>query len=217
MPIPPLDDNLFDGVLDSFGLPDGNDVLFTSQEDWWNNACLNWSGGSWSLYAAGYKEAADLLVVSVETRSAGQDTLVYPILFLYRQYLELEIKDTLRISRRLLDIDGDFPMHHRINDLWNDLHVLLERISPGNSSAELKQIARLINDFAKVDPQSMAFRYPVGKSGLPSLPGLTRINLRNVREVLGKISIILSGANSQIYEYLQEKLYQERQCGNEDF
>jgi hypothetical protein len=192
------------------GLPASTDKLFRSQEDWWNNACLNWGGHSWLLYATGYKEAADLLVKHIEARQASQDTLVYPILFLYRQYLELLLKDTLRMAQRLQEVEGEMPMHHRLDALWQELHRLLIQISPGDSEAELKEVGRLIGEFSHVDPLSMAFRYPVDKAGKPTLPGITHINLRNVREVLGKISIMLEGANSQVYEYLQNKLEMER-------
>ncbi|CAH1088210.1 hypothetical protein NTG1052_660012 [Candidatus Nitrotoga sp. 1052] len=51
----------------------------------------------------------------------------------------------------------------------------------------------------------MAFRYPQDKDGNPSLPGIRHINLRNIREVIGKISIILMGANAQVSEYLSIK------------
>ena len=80
---------------------------------------------------------------------------------------------------------------------------------------ELNEISRLIGEFSKVDPLSMAFRYPVDKTGTPSLPGITHINLRNVRDVVAKIAIILSGANAQVYEHLQFKLEQEREFRNE--
>lgn len=214
MTTPPKKNHLFDELFEPPGYPSPNDKLFTSHEDWWNNACLNWSGYSWSLYAAGYKEAADLLVASVEQRTAGQDILVYPILFLYRQYLELEIKDTLQMARRLQGVSGENPMHHRIDQLWRELSKLLLVISPHDSVAELQEIGRMIEEFSKVDPGSMAFRYPVDRAGEPSLPGITHINLRNVRDVIAKIAIILSGANSQVHEYLQCKLQQEREFGD---
>src|SRR5665811_2493141 len=86
------------------GTPSSGDQLFVSQEDWWNNACLNWCHDGWTLYATGYREAADLLVRHIEQRGVDQDMLVYPVLFLYRQYLELEIKDLIRQGRRLQDI-----------------------------------------------------------------------------------------------------------------
>src|SRR3989338_10138071 len=84
--------------------PSADDRLFTTQEDWWNNACLNWCHDGWSLYASGYKDAADFLVQRTEETKVGQDSLVYPVLFLYRQYLELEIKDLIRVAKKLQDI-----------------------------------------------------------------------------------------------------------------
>jgi len=111
-----------DEFLKEPGLPSSADKLFTSQEDWWNNACLNWCRDGWSLYAVGYKDAGDILAREVENRNSGQDTLVYPILFLYRQYLELEIKDLIRTARRLQDLGGDFPKNHRISLLSKTAH-----------------------------------------------------------------------------------------------
>lgn len=202
-------------LLGKLALPSAEDRLFTSQEDWWNNACLNWCHDGWWLYASGYKDAADLLVQRVEERSAGQDSLVYPVLFLYRQYLELQIKDLIRQAHRLQDIAGDFPKHHRIDNLWEACHKLISEISPGDSVAELKEITRLIGEFSEVDPTSTAFRYPQDKDGNPSLPGISHINLRNVREVIGKISIILIGASAQIGEYLSIKRDMEREFRHE--
>lgn len=186
-------------------LPSAQDHLFTSKEDPWNNACLNWCHDGWGLYTSGYKDAADLLAKRVEERNAGQDSLVYPILFLYRQYLELQIKDLIRQAYCLQDISSDFPKHHHIGKLWEVCHKLLSEISPCDSVIELKEIARLIGEFSAVDPTSIAFRYPQDKEGSPSLPNISHINLRNVREVVGKISIILSGASIQVGEYLSIK------------
>lgn len=196
-------------------LPSSNDRLFTSQEDWWNNACLNWLPDGWGLYSTGYKEAADLLVKHIEERSAGQDALVYPILFLYRQYLELELKDIIQSARRLQDEAGGFPKTHRIDELWAVCHRLLSQISPGDSVESLKEIGRLISEFSSVDPMSMAFRYPEDKNGNPSLPGISHINLRNVREVIGKIALVLMGASAQVGERLQFKFEVEQEFRGE--
>ena len=201
-PTPPVD---WLELLEPPALPSSSDGFFTSQEDWWNNACLNWCHNGWSLYASGYKEAADILVQRVEAHNAGQDTLVYPALFLYRQYLELQIKDLIRQARRLLDKPGNFPKHHRIDNLWKVCHELLSEVSPNDSVTELNEIARLIGEFSAVDPSSEGFRYPQDTNGNPSLPGVQHINLRNVREVIGKISVTLTGADAQIGEYLSFK------------
>lgn len=197
------------------GPPSPDDRLFTTQEDWWNNACLNWCHDGWGLYASGYKNAADFLVQRTEETNVGQDSLVYPVLFLYRQYLELEIKDLIRVARKLQSIEGDFPKHHRIDTLWNVCHELLSEISPHDSVDELKEIGRLIGEFAEADSTSMAFRYPEDKEGKPSLPGIRHINLRNVREVIAKIAIILMGASAELGERLQFKYEMENEFRGE--
>jgi hypothetical protein len=199
--------NLF--VLPS--LPTSNDKLFDQHGDWWNNACLNWCHDTWTIYAYGYKEAADMIVGTLEVQRGPRDALVYPVLFLYRQYIELQLKDTIRLARIWLNLGSDFPKTHRIDELWKELHRYLMTISPDDSPDTLIEIGRLVDEFAKVDPLSMAFRYPEDKAGAKSLPGIERINLRNVREVIGKMSIILEGANIQLDEYLQCRFEQEQE------
>lgn len=102
------------------------------------------------------------------------------------------------MARRYLDIPGDLPLHHRIVDLWSELHQHLLAIAPGDSVAKLAEVRRLIGEFSAVDPTSMAFRYPEDKNGNPSLPGLTHINLRNVRDVIEKVNTLLGGAGSHV-------------------
>lgn len=203
------------GFISSVKFPESSDQLFTIQEDWWNNACINWNWDKWSIYADGYKSAADILTKQIESRAQGalQDTLVYPIVFLYRQYLELALKGLLQDARRLQDIDKPLPLHHRIDDLWRECRELLRQISPGDSEKELDQITRLFKDFSKVDPTSMAFRYPHDKNGTPSLDGLTHINLRVLRETMDGISNLLVGAHCQIGEYLGYKSDMEHDTG----
>lgn len=63
---------------------------FTPDPDSYMNA---YSGGDWDTYAMGYKRAGDILVQYVADNDWDQDFLVYPITFLYRQYLELRLKE----------------------------------------------------------------------------------------------------------------------------
>ena len=205
------------GIPELPGLPSASDQLFSSQEDWWNNACMNWSSSGWSLYASGYREAADTLVAKVEEHSTNQDTFVYPVLFLYRQYLELQLKMLVRTLRHLLDIGRDFPKGHRIDALWTEADKLLRQAFPTESKAELIETGRLIHEFANVDPLSTAFRYPVDNDGNPSLPGIRYINLRNVRDVMAKVGMLLDGAYSMAYEHLQYRLTMEREYRNESY
>ena len=117
----------------------------------------------------------------------------------------MALKDLIRQARQLLDAPELCPKIHRIDQLWTLCDALLEQVSPGDSIEYRKEIGRLIREFAQVDPFSMAFRYPEDKDGNPSLPGIRHINVRNVRDVIGKISVILDGADAQIDEYLSLK------------
>lgn len=196
---PPLTD--LNVLLELPGLPESSDTLFTPKSKSLTDACLGWCSDDWSLYACGYKEAADLLVQSVVEQRTPADSLVYPVLFLYRQYLELEIKHIIRQCFRLLGNHSEFPRHHRIDKLWALCRQLLNDTCPGESVTELMNITRLIREFSAVDPFSMAFRYPEGKDGEPSLPGTRQINLNNVRDVIGKIAFVLGGASDQVSRY----------------
>ena len=182
--------------------PEPGDKLFEDPSDWWSTACLNWFRDGWSIYADGYRNGADTLVESVITTGRQHDTLVYPIVFLYRQYLELELKGLISDCKSLQDLEGGAPRSHRLKDLWSDCRGLLTIISPGEAEGELDQVERLIFEFSEVDPGSVAFRYPETQDGRPSLPGMKNINLRLLRTRMGQIHNLLDAARSQIAHYL---------------
>jgi hypothetical protein len=195
-------------------LPSEEDKLFDTGEDWWHNACLNYMHDGWPAYVIGYKNAADILVDYIKEKRRSQDTLVFPILFLYRQYLELFIKNLIQKGRHLQDICEPTPQGHNIHDLWRTFEKIMEGIAPGDSVEEIKQINRLISEFCAVDPKATAFRYPEDKKGNPSLPGMKHINIRNVNDVIEKISVILEGADALLSEYLSLRAETENDYHN---
>ena len=139
--------------------------LFGPRDDWQHNACINFAQDSWDLYAMGYKEAADILVENIKTTQSHQDMLVYPIIYLYRQYIELRLKIILRDSRVLLDEKVDIPKTHDLSNLWGDTRKLIVKIFEGDDITPLNIVGKLINEFNSMDPESMVFRYPVDKNG----------------------------------------------------
>ena len=182
-------------------VPSAGDVIFQSAANGWDNACLHIGVDGWLTYALGYKEAADRLVEQLEAQRRHQDLLVYPIVYLYRHYLEVAIKGLVRQAQTLLGNSVEIPAKHTIADLWTTCSALLERVSPGDSVEEQRQIGRLLREFATVDPTSTAFRYPVDLKGNQSLSGIRHIDLPNVRDVIGKIAVILNGAAAQMDHY----------------
>src|SRR5712691_2566119 len=116
----------------SLPYPQKGDNLFVAGEDWYHNACLSFMSDSFGLYIMGYKEAGDRLVLSAMEDRSHLDFLVYPIVFLYRQYLELSLKYLVREGNRLLDFESGsktgFPGSHRFETLWPECKAVLSKV-----------------------------------------------------------------------------------------
>ncbi|RYD03839.1 hypothetical protein N752_17275 [Desulforamulus aquiferis] len=167
----------------NFPWPKLGDSLFIKDSDWWHNACVNYLN-SWGLYAEGYKRSADILVIHVQETHSDQDLLIYPIVFLYRQFIELKLKEIIKDGSQLIENPKEIPMHHSILNLWKDCRHILERVWPDGPKDDLEAVEKCICEFSEIDPRSMSFRYPVDTKGNPSLPShLSHINIRNLGEV----------------------------------
>lgn len=184
--------------------------LFSSKAapnpDWYLNACLNMGGGDWDAYAMGYKQARDILVQYVIDYNRDQDLLVYPIVFLYRQYLELRLKELIFVGSRLLDNDAKIPRTHDLVQLWRQVRTNIESVWPdSDTQGHLKAIEVRMKELCDVDSGSVVFRYPEDKDGAATLAGLAHINLKQLRDVVQGISHVLDGASTGMGEHLQWK------------
>ncbi len=180
--------------------------LFKSDQDWRHNACINWMHDPLEAYIIGYKEAADGLVRKVIRTKLMQDTLVYPICFLYRQYIELRLKEIIRSGRELLNENGNFPQHHRIKTLWPTAKkILIEIFNDKDDTAELSFAEHVIMEFSNIDPESFSFRYPLDKSGNNPLEGTRYINLRHLSDCISKFAEVMDSASMGISVYIDFK------------
>ncbi len=75
--------------------PQKGDKLFVEGDDWYYVACLNDKRDNLGLYIVGYKEAGDILVKNIIESRSHHDSLVFPIVFMYRHYLELRLKQLI--------------------------------------------------------------------------------------------------------------------------
>ena len=132
------------------------------------NARVNHIGkDSWCLYADGFMRAGDLLIENV--RSTYEiNTVIFPILFLYRQYLELSLKETIGYGYYLDGESKQPPSKHDLKKLWDQAKAYIRKHFPEIPVDEVENIERLILDFHAIDPTSARSRYPVineGKNG----------------------------------------------------
>lgn len=190
-----------------------NDKLFVEAEDWWMNACLNWFHDPTEMYIIGYKEAADSLVDSIANRKGSADSLIFPIVFLYRHYVEIRIKSLLHDGSRLLDREYKQKSEHQLSKLWPKVRSILDELWPNDEVGDFKAMDSLIAQFEEVDPRSTTFRYPKDFEGNNSLKlDVPRVNLRNLAEVVGTMSIILEGSADAIAEYQGYKNDMQSDC-----
>ena len=201
-----MSDNREDLVYSETRLPSTDDKLFAEASDWWMNACLDWSHDPSELYIVGYKDAADLLVKTVASGQGTADSLIFPIVFLYRHYIELRLKSLIEDGRRLLDHEYNHKSEHQLSKLWPPVKDILLEVFPDEDKKQYDAIDSLIEQFENVDPRSTSFRYPKDLSGNKSVNfDIPRVNLRNLFEVVRALSTILEGAATGISVYQGEK------------
>lgn len=174
------------------------------------------------LYAGGYKRAGDLIVEHAITHGE-QHILVYPAVSLYRQYIELQLKEIMRNGYCFLGIPEHpptgFPTNqesHRIDKLWRECRDILKKMDQeeykklGKTKRDkiendLAALEQGIDEFSKWDPDSTAFRYPIDKKGNPSISHLSSITFRSLKELIERISFLLDGISVGVSEYLKAK------------
>ncbi|HNP28029.1 MAG TPA: hypothetical protein PKK23_03235 [Nitrospirales bacterium] len=88
---------------------------------WWGDESVQFHG-----YIEGYKKGADALVEKAITSNniSILDTLVYPALFLYRQFLELQIKRIILLdSEKTHDEKKDVIniVGHNLKKAWEEV------------------------------------------------------------------------------------------------
>lgn len=178
--------------------PGPGDTFFAGTSPTRTSSPSQSTGQAWWDYTTGYKETADLLVAHVEATGWRADKLRYPIVFLYRQHLELVVKSLIRVCCNALGRGQDFPKHHDLHQLWQICAGLLREMSPGASVDEIQETSRLFQELCVVDPIADAFRFPEDKRGNASLADTLDIDLSGVRDIVEKISFFLDCIDTSI-------------------
>jgi hypothetical protein len=89
-------------------------------------------------------------------------------------------------------------------------HELIQRQPLKGPKKDLEAVDDYIKQFSEIDPASTSFRYPVDMAGKPSIPDVTHINLRNLYDVMQKLSALLEGSSCGISHYLDLKMEEKR-------
>ena len=147
------------------------------------------------ITAAGYKAAADVLIEWIEN-NPRDDSLVSPILFCYRQYVELKLKDITLIINAFNETDEGYQWGHDLQRLWITLISKMDlRIDDDRQT--LAVVDEYITQLSNVDPRGTKFRY------LDEPLPFHQIDLGNLREAMGKLASFLDS----LADYWEAELY----------
>ncbi|HUK83425.1 MAG TPA: hypothetical protein VLZ12_12425 [Verrucomicrobiae bacterium] len=184
--------------------PDGKTKVFVPGEKL-DAAWLPDSVKDWHLYAEAYREAAETVFQEWCTSKVHRDHLVFPLVFLYRHYVELRLKETLQAASRLLELPQDWKCDHRLDNLWKRLRPLIDRIWPDAPKADGDHVEAMIREFSERDAVAMEFRYPVTKEGKRTLTDLERLDVHNFHSAMKQLAAFLDGVSEGIAVYQQEQ------------
>lgn len=147
------------------------------------------------VYARGYFRAAEALVESCLARPSFPDYDAYPIMFLYRQALELGLKACIYNSELLAWIVGEKDLDHRLINDHNLLSLsgraksITDRIFPNDRdlNAFMTEVVQAARHIQEIDRDSQAFRYPVRRNGEPVFAESTSFGLEHTTEQMARL------------------------------
>lgn len=178
--------------------------MFQPGRDWENNARINFKGDQQYAYSLGYKEAADFLANNASDMNM-QDIFVYPIAFLYRHHLELQLKLIINLGRQLLNQEEAIKTQHNLQKAWSLAKEIIVRIWPSGNLEELNDIDYVVSEYQKIDPNSTTFRYSSDIQGNSHSNMPKYINIFSLYSSVNKAASILDNIYDGLVGYINNK------------
>jgi hypothetical protein len=135
-----------------------------------------------------FKEAADSLAIQAEENHYKKSMFVWPIVFCYRQYIELALKEV--IAKHGEQVEPEIEPNwksHKLGELWAHCKSIMQETLFETTVDDIPGVGALeglINDFQGADMNSYSFRYPTDTKGkLVEFP-FESIDLANLKCVM---------------------------------
>lgn len=175
--------------------PTQGDKPFVVADDPLDNAIITGDGFTrLVLMMSGYKEAADLMVAASADDRPMRDILVFPIIFNYRQFLELALKYQIATFGPVVGIEPVWNTHF-LDQLWGLFLEMLERYGTEDPDEADPVVGDIILEFAKIDPDTCSFRYPVDRRGNPIPVAFSDLHLPTLADVMEAVDGYFRGCD----------------------
>ena len=189
----------FEEVLNTkFRWPQQGDKPFVVGDDPFDNANIADDGFTrLVLMKDGYKRAADIMVEASAQDRPTRDILVFPIIFNYRQFLELSLKYQLATFGPAVGIEPNWKSHD-LAKLWGEFLAMLERYGTEDPDKADPVVGEILLEFAKIDPGSYSYRYPVDRQGNPVPVAFSDLHLPTLADVMEAVAGYFTGCDGYL-------------------
>jgi len=191
--------------------------LFESSGSYYELAHFGWGNSETKFYGyiMGYKNAADILVSNVKRKKdiSFTDTVIYPIIFLYRQFIELSLKkiyfsyshDTLKDKIKSIK-----EANHNLVRIWRIIKPRLLEYSSVNEKVDIENVEAYIVQYQDIDPNSVIYRYPIDKKLNTTIQNEKRLNLVKLSERIHELESFFNGVEGKLSDILdfESEMYQ---------
>ena len=165
--------------------------------------------------AEAYYSAANILVD--QTKHHQSNSLVYPICFLYRHFIEIALKNIIFKYQKLgYDVKRYGLRNREIHNLDLLLDTVVKLTKEEDESKYPVNIIEIIHEFNKYDFGSQTFRYTSDKKGNQFMPKHDCIGLGTLQDNMSKVEGWLTGHGIDLMEKLNIKHEIEKECADED-
>ncbi len=196
--------------------------IFTEKPNHFSCATVGWQDADLALWGVKevYKKAADDLVeIALEQGSNNNirvlDTYIFPIMYLYRQCLEVSLKI---IYHRCY---GKVPFGHSLPSVWKKVYdeVVIGQINNEDFLNQVRQrkekfirfstddidfikITKVLNELQQYDKESDVWRYFVDKTGKPYFTQQKFIDYNIFKETMNELYGVFDFLYGVISEYM---------------
>lgn len=173
------------------------DKAFTQSGDTLANAYIHKHGhGRFVMMMSRYKKGADLMVARSSHNDVDRDSLVFPVVFNYRQSLELSLKYLIAMYGYTVGVAPNWKTHD-LGALWRTFCDVLKLYGHDQNEAD-QVVAEIVAEFAKVDPASFSYSYPVDTKGRAIPIAHQQLDVSTLAEVMGAAENYFTGCDGYL-------------------
>lgn len=151
--------------------------------------------GARSYYRVGYLDTARDTASALRKRD-GTNASAMPVLYLFRHYVELALKDILAAGGAFAIDFADKKFGHDLTALWNEVGKVLDNF---RFEATADQHSA-INELVELDARADAFRYALDRAEQQQFERIGSVDLDALLTAIDDLSMFFEGVLDKLEE-----------------